>query len=380
MELTAVGDPGSAVLGPALPDVGRACFDDGMDTADRLSAETRTVWATALCLAVGTLAGLALLQGPPRPLTGPGSLSQPVAVIAAVIAAAAFVVSTLQHRRGETDPMPPWQTAVSHISAVALTVVFAAVTALGVLLAGLVFGAGLHDFTAPALGGALIAGVASAIGGRFAYSAGVGLRTRDLAALLFGFLTIGTLFAMGTAADPLWWQQNFSQLGLGVGGWAFNGTLIVAGLLFATVGSYIGRDLHRLLGDAALQRIAVVVLLWAATGLALAVVGFVPIERNRVVHWIAAVATLLLFALAAVISARALPGPPRALLITTVGLGVLLVGAVVLHWPVGLYSSTGLEAIAVGLGLVWMTTFVRVLAVLVPDLPRVSARTTLLKG
>lgn len=351
-----------------------------MDTAERLRAETRTVWATALCFAAGAIAGFVVLQGPPRPLTGPGSLSQPVAAIAAVIAAAAFVTSTLQHRRGETAPMPPWQSAVSHVSAVALTIVFAAVTALGVLLAGLVFAAGLHDFTAPSLGGGLIAGVAAALGGRFAYTAGIGIRTRDLAALLFGFLAIGTLFAMGTAADPLWWQQNFSQLGLGTGGWAFNGTLVVAGLLFATVGSYIGRDLHRLRGDAALRGIAVVVALWAATGLALAVVGLVPIELNRAVHWIAAVGTLLLFAAAAATSAAALPGRPQALAIATIGLGVLLAAAVMLHWPVRLYSSTGLEAIPVGLGLVWMTTFVRVLAVLVPDLPRVSARATLLRG
>ena len=351
-----------------------------MDTSRGLHNETLTVWATALCFAVGTVAGLIVLQGPARPLTGPGSLSQPVAVIAGIIAAAAFVVSSIQHRRGETDPMPPWQTVVSHASAVALTVAFAAVTAFGVLLGGVVFGAGLSDFTAPALGGALIAGVAAAIGGRFAYTAGVGIRTRDLAALLFGFLTIGTLFAMATAADPLWWQQNFSQLGLGVGGWAFNGTLVVAGLLFATVGAYIGRDLHRLRGDSALRGIAVVVALWGATGLALAVVGFVPIEVNRVVHWIAAIGTLVLFALAAAMSTRVLPGPPRALLVATIGLGVLLVGAVLLHVPVGLYSSTGLEAIAVGLGLVWMTTFVRVLAVLVPDAPRVSARATLWRG
>ena len=351
-----------------------------MDTSRGLRDETQTVWATALCLALGTAAGLVALQGPPRALTGPGSLSQPVAVIAGIVAAAAFVVSTVQHRRGETDRMPPWQTSISHASAVALTVAFAAVTAFGVLLGGLVFGAGLHDFTTPAMGGALIAGVASAIGGRFAYTAGVGIRTRDLATLLFGFLTIGTLFAMATAADPLWWQRNFSQLGLGARGWAFNGTLIVAGLLFATVGAYIGRDLHRLRGDRALRGIAVVVALWGATGVALAVVGVVPIELNRVVHWIAAIGTLVLFALAAAMSTKALPGPPRALLVATIGLGVLLVAAVLLHIPVRLYSSTGLEAIAVGLGLVWMTTFVRVLAVLVPDAPRVSARATLWRG
>lgn len=351
-----------------------------MGIPERLRNETRTVWATAICFALGTTLGVLALQGAPRPLTGPGSLSTPIAVIAAAIAAAAFVVSTLQHRRGETGPMPRWQAWISHVSAVALTIAMAAVVALGVLLLGIVLAAGLHEFAPSALGGGLLCGVVAAIGGRFAYTAGVGLRTRDLAALLFGFLTIGTLFAMATATDPLWWQRNFSQLGIGTGGWAFNGTLIVAGLLVATVGAYIGRDLHRLLGDVALRRIATVVVLWAATGVALAGVGLAPLGSNRVLHLTAAIAALVLFALAAVVTTVALPGPPRALVIATIGLGILLVGAVVLHAPVGLYSATGMEAIAVGLGLVWMTTLVRVLAVLVPDVSRPSARMTLRAG
>ena len=359
------------------PHVGRAWFDGGMGISERLRGETRTVWATAICFALGTIAGALVLQGDPRPLTGPGSLSVPVAVIAGASAAVAFVVSTFQNRRRETDPMPPWQAWVSHISAAALTVAFAAVSALGVLLAAVVMAAGLHGFEPAPLGGALIAGVAAATAGRFAYMAGVGLHTRDLSALLFGFLTIGTLFAMATAADPLWWQRNFSQLGLGVGGWAFNGTLVVAGLLFATIGSYIGRDLHRLLGDRALGAIGTVVVLWVATGAALAAVGFVPLEVNRPVHLTAAIGTLVLFGGAALRTLFVLPGPPRALVIATIGLGVLLAGAIVLHIPVGLYSAAGLEAIAVGLGVVWMTTLVRVLAVLVPDVPRPSARPTL---
>ncbi|MDQ4215048.1 DUF998 domain-containing protein [Microbacterium sp. ASV81] len=349
-----------------------------METRERLRNETRTVWATAISFALGTGVGFAALQGPIRPLTGPDGMTTPIAGIAGTIAAVAFVVSTVQHRRGETTPMPRWQAIVSDASAVALTIAFAAVVALGMLLAGVVLTEGVRGWHPSALGGGLIAGVASAIGGRFAYTAGVGLRTRDLAALLFGFLTIGTLFAMATAADPHWWQRNFSQLGLGAHGWAFNGTLVVAGLLFATVGSYIGRDLHRLLGDRDLRRIAVVVALWASTGLALAIVGFVPIEVNRPVHLSAAIGALALFAAAAVVTAWTLPGPPPALVVATIGLGILLVVAIVLHVPVELYSAAGLEAIAVGLGLVWMTTFVRVLAVLTPDVSRPSARRTLL--
>ncbi len=150
-------------------------------------------------------------------------------------------------------------------------------------------------------------------------------------------------------------------------GWAFNGTLVVAGLLVATVGSYIGRDLHRLLGDHALSRIATVVVLWAAAGLALAAVGLLPLYRAPVPHDIAAVAALLLFLGAAAATTLIVPGRPLALVVTSVAVGVLVVGAVLLWWPLRFFPVTAVEAVVVGLGLLWMTTLVRVLAIVVPE-------------
>ena len=346
-----------------------------MERERRLQDETRAVWATVVCFVVGAAGGALILGGGSRPLTGEGSIAMPAAVIAGAVAAAAFLISTLMHRHGETAPMPRWQATVSDLSALALTLAFGAVTMMGVLLATQVLSAGLEGLRLAALGGGLLTGVAAAVGGRFAFGAGVGLRTADLAALLFGFLVIGTLFAMVTAADPRWWEENFSQLGSG--SWAFNGTLVVAGLLIATVGSYIGRDLHRLLGDAALGRIAGVVALWAGAGAALAAVGLLPLHRAPVPHDIAAFATLVLFAAAAVATVTTIPETPRALLITSIGVGLLVVVAVVLWLAFRLYSTTVVEAVVVGLGLLWMATLVRVLAILVPPRSRPSARRSL---
>ena len=350
--------------------LGGECLHEQMERERRLRDETRAVWATAVCFVVGAVGGALILGGPSRPLIGEGSLAMPVAVVAGCIAAGAFLTSTLMHRRGETAPMPRWQATVSDLSAVALTLAFGAVTIMGVLLATQVLSAGLEGLRLAALGGGMLTGVAAAVGGRFAFGAGVGLRTADLAALLFGFLVIGTLFAMVTAADPRWWEANFSQLG--AGSWAFNGTLVVAGLLVATVGSYIGRDLHRMLGDPALGRIAGVVVLWAGTGTALAAVGLLPLHQAPVPHDIAAFATLVLFAAAAVAAVTAIPETPRALVITSIGVGLLVVMAVVLWLAFGLYSTTVVEAVVVGLGLLWMATLVRVLAILVPSRSRPS--------
>lgn len=348
-----------------------------MDQATRMLQETRAIWATVVSFVVGAVTGTIVLWGNPRPIAGDGSVGIPAAIIAGLIAAAAFVVSTVMHRRGETKRMPRWQAVMSDVSAIALTIAFAGVTALGVLLAGVVLGVGLQGLELPAIGGGIITGSASAVGGRLAFAAGVGLETGDLAGLLFSFLVIGTLFAMLTAADPVWWALNFSQLGIGAGAWAFNGTLVVAGLLVATVGAYIGRDLHRILGDGALKRVFWVVALWAGAGIALAGVGMFPVNRAVVGHNISAVATLVLFGVAAVVTTIVMPGPPKPLVVTTAAVGLLLVVAFVLRDPFEVYSLTVLEVIAVGLGLLWMTTLVRVLAVLTPEQSVPSARETL---
>ncbi|WP_318255371.1 DUF998 domain-containing protein [Agrococcus baldri] len=360
----------------------------GHDARRRESHAIVAAWAS---FAVGLIFGLVALAGGPRPIAG--DLSQPTVMvpaagIAALVAATAFVLSTLLHRRDETAPMPPWQRTVSHVSTVALTLAFAAVTAMAVLTGGEILALGLRGLEAPAIGGALLTAIASSAGGWLAFQAGVELRTRELATLLFAYLTIGTVFAMITAADPRWWELHFSELGAGSGAWAFNGTVIVAGLLVATIGSYIGRDLHRWLGDARLRSIGAVVILFAVTGLALAGVGLFPLRDGppgdgslsgaRLAHDIAAFGTLGLFAVTAVVVTLVMPGPPRAMLLTTVGAGVAMVANLLLWRPGEVYSTAGLEAIAVGIIFVWMTTLVRTLSACVPDASRPSARPTLL--
>lgn len=340
----------------------------GMDaTTDALREQGRALWATVVCFVVGGLVGALVLGGERRPFAGDDSVILPAALVSAVVAAAAFVVSTVLHRAGETRGMPRWQALVSNLSTVAVTVALAGVTALGVLLAGEVLASGLQGLELSVWGGAAFTGLTSAIAGRLAYRLGIDLSTSDLAALLAAYLLVGTLFAMITATDPNWWQRNFSQLGVGDGSWAFNGTLVVAGILIAAIGSYIGRDLHRLRGDAALPEIARVVAAWVLAGTALTAVGLFPIDRMPTAHLIVAIAALLLLPAAAVVTTIALPGAPRLISITTGALVVLTLVAVVLTYPFGILSATALEGIVTVLELIWMSTFVQVLAVLAPD-------------
>ncbi|MDA4895088.1 DUF998 domain-containing protein [Streptomyces sp. MS2A] len=367
-----------------------------MDVQARLRREGQAIVATAVSFVAAAVVAVPVLQGAPRPLSGVASLSTPAAVIAGMTAALAFAVSAVRHHRGETAAMPRWQATVSNVSAVALALAIGAVTGYAVLLAGAVLVTGFRGLELSPLGGALLVGAAAAAGGRAGFLAGVGLRTRDLSVLLFAFLAIGTLFAMLTASDPRWWERNFSQLGIGPGGWAFNGTLVVAGLLVATVGSYVGRDLHRLCGDPDIGRIGRTVVLWALAGAALAGTGITPLpaeiatasavdppsvgsatDVRTIVHLAFALAALVLFAAATVQTVRVLPRRPRFLGVTLGGLLAVLAAGILLWWPVGFATATVFEGIAVGLGLLGMTTIVRVLAILAPETSRVSARSHL---
>lgn len=338
-----------------------------------LREQERMLWATAVCFVLGVLGGTAVLWGAARPFSGQGSVLIPVALIAGVIAAGAFVASGRMHRPDQTERMPAWQTLVSNVSGVAVGAALAGVTGLGVLLAGEVLATGLEGLKLSALGGGVFTGIAAALGGRFAFRTGIRLGTRDIASLTFAFLIIGTLFAMLTASDPAWWSRSFSALGIGTHGWAFNGTVMMAGLLIATTGSYLGRDLHRMLGDEALRAIAAIVLAWAVAGIALAAVGMLPLDEAPIAHSIAAFTALGLI-LAGVVTTTALLGRLRMLGVLTIVLVVLVVLAVVLAFGLHALSVAGLEAVVVGLVLLWLSTLTQLLCILVPDESRPSLR------
>lgn len=351
------------------------CFEEtGMNIQQDLREQLHALWATVCCFLIGAVTGVIVLWGDLHAFTGTGSVALKTAVIAAVVASTAFVISTVFYRRGETWRMPRWQKLISNVSAIAVTIAMGGVTALGVLLAGQVLATGLEGLELGAVGGGLLTGVAAALAGRLSFQAGIYLSTRNLSALLFTYLIIGTVFAMITAADPTWWERNFSQLGAGNSAWAFNGTVIVAGLLVATIGSYIGRDLHRLLDDDAIPRIATVVIVWFAAGLALTAVGLLPIDQLPVPHNIAAFAMLILLLAAAGYTQFVLPDPPPVLKAVTTILVILVGTSTVLTFMFSVITVTALESIVVGLALLWMTTFIRVLGILTPDTSLASRR------
>jgi hypothetical protein len=83
--------------------------------------------------------------------------------------------------------------------------------------------------------------------GWLSYLSASRMTTQRLTTLLVSFIGIGTLAAMITTSDPMWWTYHFSQLGTfgDMSSFLFNGTLIAGGLLVTTFTLYVSHDLPR---------------------------------------------------------------------------------------------------------------------------------------
>ena len=81
-----------------------------------------------------------------------------------------------------------------------------------------------------------------------AYLSASRMSTQRMSSLLMSFVAIGTLTAMVTSPDPLWWEIHFSQLGTfgDFSSLLFNGTLIVGGLLVTSFAVYLAADIRAL--------------------------------------------------------------------------------------------------------------------------------------
>lgn len=94
------------------------------------------------------------------------------------------------------------------------------------------------------LSSALLVALFVGMSGYIQYLLARSMNAIQLSSVLGIFLVSGVLTSMMTASDPEWWQLHFSSLGAGggVSGYAFNGTLILAGLSIAAVAGFVSTD------------------------------------------------------------------------------------------------------------------------------------------
>lgn len=343
-------------------------------TAELGARSRRELEAVAAALVGGLaafvvgLVALAIMDGATHPLAGSRSVGTVAAAVAAVAAGASFVGAYLR----STDPRHAATTQrlggfVRVLAGGCLTVVAMGFAYLAVLTIALVFQEGFAGLELDSFGGAIAVAIASGAAAYLAHPLGEEIDTRVLGALVPAFLVVGVLFSMLTASDSSWWEVHFSELGAGGGisGLAFNGTLVISGLLVATMAAYLTHDLERAVPEGG--RTAWVGRLLATIGVLMLLTGVVRVDIAQWLHIGLAAGMVLVFLVLCAALPWIAPGLPRGVHAISTLMVAGTIFALLLWVPIGYYNFTGFEFAACGLIFVWLTTFLRSIAAVTDD-------------
>ncbi len=190
--------------------------------------------------------------------------------------------------------------------------------------------------------------------------------------LLALFLLSGTFISMMTAGNPHWWDMHFSSLGAGggVSGYAFNATLIIAGLVIVALARYIAEDFKKLQHEGQVSqqvKVGTLQMLLSGIGIALAFVGLFVYDEFPMLHNVGAAGMAFLFLGIVVLLPLLAPGFTKAFFVASYGLLAALLVSVWLYMRVGYFNLTVFELVAAAIIFTWLVVFVRHLAALLDD-------------
>jgi hypothetical membrane protein len=320
----------------------------------------------SLALAVGTIAfvvtalvALAAFRLQAAPIAGENSVGQFAALASAVAAILAFVAGryvtrTPGIRLGALDVVDIAALALAHGVIALLTWTLLA----DVFERGFV---GAEVFAVPLLA---LSGTAAAISAYVVFYSATHMSLSLLAVVLAVFLVQGVLASTLTSSDPHWWEMNLSALGMtdDLSAFAFNLTLIVAGVIVTTLARYATKDLPTTHSRGARNVRACLIVV----GVFLACVGIFHVDDFFWVHNSVATGMAVAFAVAAIRLPVWIPGMPRAFVL----LGWLFLGAIAVlgvFFAVGYYTLTAVELVAGLLIFSWIILFLRNAAALQQD-------------
>lgn len=338
-------------------------------SGSRSRRELHAVLAAGIAGVAAFLVALVVLQGGTHPIGGTGSVAR---VAAWLTGSAAGIAFTVAHLRSDA-PLPMLSRHLLRTVRVTATGSIALVCfGLGYLAAlslGEIFQAGFVGLELDAFGGALACAIAAGAAAYLAHPLGDDVSTGTLGALVPTFLVVGVLFSMLTASDPDWWQLHFSELGAGGGlsGFAFNMTLVLSGLLVATMGVYVRADLDRATGRSGSRGSRWVGLLLALIGACMTLTGLVRVDVAEWLHIAFASGMVVVFIVLCAALPRLAPRLPAAVHLVSAAMVAGTIVALVLWVPVGYYNFTGFEFAASGLIFVWLSVFVRAIEAAAAD-------------
>ena len=344
------------------------------DVPSRSSTESRAIYAALVSGAVGFIVALIVFRTGNVTLFERGvSIGFMASILGGIVGLVVYLLAATSLVDSSTGRKRLW----SRITTWSLALVHGLLAFLFYVVLFYIISQSFLGAQIDAWSSSLLVAVATGLAAYVVYLSALTMNALRVSLLLATFLLSGVFISMLTASDPYWWDIHFSSLGAsgGVSGYAFNATLIIAGLVIVALTSYIIEDFQRLLkADTAADRYRVRALqvLLSGIGVALAGVGIFVCDAFPVAHNIAAGGMAVLFIIMVVGLPWLTPSFPRAFfVISSVLLSALLLSAW-LFMSVQYLSLTVFELVAAALIFSWLVVFVRHIAALVDDGARVK--------
>lgn len=360
----------------------RICYSKSMtnDTQKVISkpsqssarTESRAIYAALIGGTIGFVVGLVVFAGGNVSLFERGiSLGFVTAILGGVLALLTYLIVDTR-RIDRPKAKSAWLYITDHLDTWALALVHGL---LGFLVYALLFyivgqsfiGAKL-DIWSSSVMTALAAGFACYV----TYLSAKQMNAVRVSVLLAAFLVSGTFISMLTASDPHWWYYHFSSLGAngGISAYAFNATLIIAGLVVVALSKYITNDfmkLHKEDTPTNKVRRAIFQTLLSGIGVAFALVGAFVYDTFPLIHNTAAGGMAVLFLLIIVPLPWLMPQFHKAYYLASYLLLGALIVSVWLFASVKYFNLTVFELVAAAIIFTWLVVFVRNLAALLDD-------------
>ena len=339
------------------------------------SVESRAIYAALIGGGVGFLIGLlAFWQGDVALFErGRVSLGFVATILSSVTALVTYLVVALkEHKKSETRwryirrTVSVWSLALTH-------------GLLAFLLYALVFYVVSQSFIGAhidAWAAALLAALSTGLAAYVVYLSAATMTAMRISMLVALFLVSGTFISMLTASNPYWWNDHFSSLGAGggVSGYAFNATLIIAGLAIVALSAYLADDFRKLQQNGRVSehiKVGAVQAVLEGIGIALAGVGLFVYNEFPTIHNLAAGGMAVLFLGIVAALPWVMPGFPKAFFVASYGLLAGLLVSVWLYMRVGYFNLTVFELVAAAIIFIWLVLFVRHTAALLGDMETV---------
>lgn len=334
--------------------------------------ESHAIYAALIGGVVGFIVGLFIFTSGSVSLFERGvSLGFVVAILGGALAMLTYlVIDTRRIDRSSTKSA--WVYITDHLDTWALALVHGLlaflVYALLFYIVGQSFIGAKLDVWSSSVLTALTAGFACYV----TYLSAKQMNAVRVSVLLAAFLLSGTFISMLTASNPHWWYYHFSSLGAngGISAYAFNATLIIAGLVVVALSKYITNDFVKLQKeDTRMNRARRVVFqsLLSGIGIAFALVGAFVYDAFPLIHNTAAGGMAVLFLLIIVPLPWLMPQFHRAYYLASYLLLAALLVSVWLFASVNYFNLTVFELVAAAIIFTWLVVFVRNLAALLDD-------------